>query len=214
MLESEKRNSILHAVKGYEENLDINIDWDSLNGVANTIQVVNKERTEQQPIQITVSDKDKKVHLGKVEVVNSFGHRFDEIKTEQVLQIAADIANTDMQEQSFAYVVEITDDENNPVQPAKWATGKLNPVQTFNVSLSWIPEYVGEYTATLFIGTDIDSVSQVADIKISVNPDGDISDDNYCKNDHALLFKYSDNSPICVASDTASKLISKGLAFA
>ncbi|QMU54923.1 MAG: hypothetical protein GKS07_08545 [Nitrosopumilus sp.] len=110
--------------------------------------------------------------------------------------------------------MEITDDKNNPVQPAKWATGTLNPVQTFNVGLSWIPEHVGEYTATLFIGIDIDSVSQVADIEISVNPDGDTSDDNYCKNGHALLFKYSDNSPICVAPDIAFKLINKGLVFA
>jgi len=213
-LESKKRTSILHAVKGCDGNQDISVDWGSLNEVANTMQVTNKERTEQQSVQITILDKDEKIHLGKVKVVNSFGHRFDEIKTEQVLQIAADIANSGMQEQSFAYVVEITDDKNNSVQPAKWVTGKLNPVQIFNVSLSWIPQYVGEYTVTLFIGADIDSVSHAADIKISVNPDGDISDNDYCKNDHALLFKYSDNSPICVASDTASKLISKGLAFA
>ena len=213
ILESEKRDDILDAVKGYEENSDINVDWDYLNATENSIQVVSKETTEQS-IKITISDKDNKVNLEKINVVNSFGHKFDEIRTEQVLQIAADITNPGSQEQNFAYVVEITDEQNRHVQPAKWATGTLNPVQTFNVSLSWIPEDAGEYKASLFIGTDIDSVLQVADIEISVNLDGDISDDNYCKNDSELLFKYSDNSPICVSSDTASKLINKGLAFA
>ncbi len=212
-LEFEKRNRILDAVKGYEENSDIDVNWNSLNVEEYGIQVVSEEIVEQ-PIKITISDKDDNVNLGKIDVVNSFGHRVDEIKTEHVLQIAADITNPNKQEQNFAYVVEITDDKNNPVQSAKWATGTLNPVQTFNVSLSWIPEDAGEYRATLFIGTDINSVLQVADIEISVNSDGDVSDDNYCKNDSELLFKYSDNSPICVAPDTAFKLINKGLAFA
>lgn len=214
ILESKKRDRILDAVKGYEENSDIDVDWDYLNATENNMQVVSKEITEQQPIKITISDKDGKVNLGKIKVVNSFGHRFDEIRTEQVLQIAADIINPSNQEQNFAYIVEITDDQNIHVQPPKWATGTLNPVQTFNVGLSWIPEDAGEYKASLFVGTDINSVLQVADIEISVNSNGDISDGSYCKNDSELLFKYSDNSPICVSSNIASKLISKGLAFA
>ena len=214
-LESKKKKSMLDVVRGYEENPDINVDWNSFNPETNTSPVVIEEKTDEQSIQMSAyAGNDKKVHLGNVDVVNSFGHQFDEIRANQVLQIAADIANTDMEEQSFAYIVEITDADDELVQPAKWATGKINPSQTFNVSLSWIPKSVGEYDATLFIGNDIDSVTRAADIKISVNSDGGISDDNYCKNDHALLFKYSDNSPICVASDTASKLIGKGLAFA
>jgi hypothetical protein len=60
----------------------------------------------------------------------------------------------------------------------------------------------------------VDSVLQVADIEINVNPDGNTSDEDYCKNGHELLFKYSDNSPICASPDTASKLVNKGLAFA
>ena len=213
-IESEKRDRLLDAVKGNEGNSDLDVDWDYLNATENSMQVTSKEITQQQPIKITISDKDDKVNLGKINVVNSLGHEFDEIRAEQVLQIAADITNPSKQEQSFAYVVKIIDDQNRQVQHAKWATGTLDPVQTFNVGLSWVPEDAGEYKAFLFVGSDIDSVIQVADIEISVNPDGDISDDSYCKNDGELLFKYSDNSPICVSSDTASKLINKGLVFA
>ena len=213
-IESEKRDRLLDAVKGNEGNSDIDVDWDYLNATENSMQVTSKEITQQQPVKITISDKDDKVNLGKINVVNSLGHKFDEIRTEQVLQIAADITNPSKQEQSFAYVVKIIDDQNRQVQQAKWATGTLNPVQTFNVGLSWVPEDAGEYKAFLFVGSDIDSVIQVADIEIRVNPNGDISDDSYCKNNSELLFKYSDNSPICVSSDTASKLINKGLVFA
>ncbi|QMU54922.1 MAG: hypothetical protein GKS07_08540 [Nitrosopumilus sp.] len=85
VLESEKKKSILDAVKGYEGNSDIDIDWDSLNESENATQTIIKERTEDLPIQITLSDKDEKIHLDNVGVVNSFGHEFDEIKTEQVL---------------------------------------------------------------------------------------------------------------------------------
>ncbi len=215
MLESEKRHRMLDVIKGHDNNPDLDVDWDHLNSTDSSVQVSSEEEeTVYQPVIITISDKDDKVILDKINVVNSFGHRFDEIKSEQVLQIAADITNSSKHEQDFAYVVEITDDQNNPVQPAKWATGTLNPVQTFNVSLSWIPEDAGEYKASVFVGTDINSVLQAADIEINVNSDGDVSDEDYCKNDSELLFKYSDNSPICVASDTAFKLINKGLAFA
>jgi hypothetical protein len=147
-------------------------------------------------------------------VVNSFGQKFDEIKAEQVLHIAADITNPNDQKHDFAYLLEITDSENKHTQPPRWITGTLNPTQTFNVSLSWMPEESGAYNAIISIGASIDSVIQVVDLEINVNSEGDVSDEDYCKNGQELLFKYSDNSPICVSPDTASKLINTGLAFA
>ena len=216
MLESEKIDRILDAVKGYERNSDIDVDWDYLNASKDEIPAANDATTDEQerPIKITTSGKDDGVSLGNINVVNSFGHVFDEIRTDQVLQVSADIANTRNQEQDFAYVVEITDYQDRHVQPAKWATGTLNPVQTFNVSLSWIPEDVGEYKVSLFVGSEIDSVIHAADIEIDVNLGEDVSDESYCKNGSLLLFKYSDNSPICVSSDVAYKLVDRGLAFA
>ncbi len=213
-LESEQKDSLLEAVKDYEGNPDINVDWDYMNNTSDVVYIANEEKTTT-PVKVSFSNEDvKEINLDSVDVVNSFGQKFDEIRADQVLQIAADITNPNEYRQDFAYIVEITDVANNLTEPAKWVTGTLNPVQTFNVSLSWIPEYIGEYRAIISIGTDIDSVTQVADIEINVNPEGNISDDNYCKNGRELLFKYSDNSPICATSDTASKLINIGLAFA
>ena len=214
MLEAELRDGILEAVKGYENDPDIDVDWDHLSETTDAASAVN-EQSMASPVKVSLSDEDaRSIRLDGVAVVNSFGQKFDEIKSDHALQIAADITNPNGHEHAFAYVVEITDIENNLAQPAQWVTGTLNPSQTFNVSLSWIPEETGEYRAVISVGADRDSVFQAADIEINVSPEGDVSDDDYCKNGNELLFKYSDNSPICVSPDTASKLVNKGLAFA
>ncbi len=214
-LESELKDRLLETVKGYENNSNINVDWDYLNETPDNVSTVSEKGTVNLTKVSSVSDENiEKMYLDNIGVVNSFGQEFDEIKTDQVLQIAADLTNTNEYKQDFVYVVEITDIKNVLAQRAKWVTGTLYSSQTFNVGLSWIPKETGEYTAVISIGTEIDSVSPVAEIKINVNPEGNISDDNYCKNGHELLFKYSDNSPICASPDIASKLINRGLAFA
>jgi hypothetical protein len=191
------------------------VDWDYLNETPDIVSTVSKKSTVSLTKVSSLSDENiEKMYLDNIGVVNSFGQEFDEIKTDQALQIAADLTNTNEYKQNFVYVVEITDNKNALAQRAKWMTGTLDSSQTFNVGLSWTPKDTGEYTAVISIGTKIDSVSQVAEIKINVNQEGNISDDNYCKNGRELLFKYSDNSPICASPEIASKLINRGLAFA
>ena len=211
ILESKLKDRILEAVKGYEDNPDVDVDWNYLNKISNIVSTVNEDDL----IKITktsFSSKDE-IYLDGIDVINSFGQRFDEIKSNQILQVAADITNPHDYKNNFVYMVEITNEDNISVQPAKWISGTLDPNQTLNVSLSWIPEETGRFNAAVFVGTGIDSILQVDDIKINVNPEVDVSDDDYCKKGHELLFKYSDNSPICATSNTASKLINIGLAF-
>ena len=216
-IESQYKQNLTDAVVGHEKNSDINIDWDYLINDDDAIPVV--ESTQSEHIEISISEDNVKsirdsVLLNDVSIVNSFGQNFDEIKADQILQISANISNLQNYSNDFAYIVQITDAENNIAQPARWITGTLNPEQNFNVSLSWVPEKTGMYNATVSLGSSLDSVSHVADVKIDVNPEGDPANEDYCKKGHELLFKYSDNSPICVSDKTASKLINIGLAFA
>lgn len=216
-LEFQYKENLKNIVIDYEKNPDINLDWDYLIN-EDEIPVVDTVQ-KNEPIQISIpmdntKQPQKNILLNDVSVVNSFGQSFDEIKTNQILQISAKISNLQKISNDFAYVVQITDTESNISQPARWITGTLNPEQNFNVSLSWMPEKTGIYNATVSLGPTIDTVSHVVDVKIDVNPEGDPSSEDYCKNDHELLFKYSDNSPICVSEDTAFKLINIGLAFA
>ena len=214
-LESELKDRLLETVKGYENNSGINVDWDYLNEKPDILSTESEKSTVNLTKVSSLSNENiEKMYLDNIGVVNSFGQEFNEIKTDQVLQIAADLTNTNEYTQNFAYVVEITDNKNVLTQRAKWMTGTLDSDQTFNVGLSWTPKETGEYKVVISIGTKIYSVSEVAEIKINVNPEGNTSDDNYCKNGHELLFKYSDNSPICVSPNIASKLINRGLAFA
>jgi len=215
-LELELKNLILEIVTGYENNSDINVDWIYLNEPDNITTDVIPLEEQSSPMKILSLSEDNlsKIHLDNIDLVNSFGQKFDEIKSEQALQVAADITNSDDYSQDFIYMVEVKNNQNIIVQPVKWMTGTLNPKQTLNVGLSWIPKETGQFRATISTGTGVNSVSQIADIEIIVNPKGHISEDNYCKNGYELLFKYADNSPICTTPNTASKLINIGLAFA
>ena len=215
-LELELKNMILKTIKGHENNPDIIVDWGYLNSISEVVPLTPNENDSVSPAKVVsiINDDSHEIILDNVGVVNSFGHEFDEIKTDQVLQVAADITNSNQHKQDFVYVMEITDSTGTLVQPAKWVTGTLNPSQTFNVGLSWMPDEIGEFNATLSIGSEMDLLSPVADIQISVNPEKNTSDENYCKDGYDLLFKYVDNSPICATPDTASKLINIGLAFA
>ena len=210
-LELELKGRILEAVKGYENNSDINVNWDHLNEASDVVSTV-KDDYITKIVKTSFSGKGE-VYLENIDIINSFGQRFDEIKSNQILQIAADITNPYDFKNNFVYMVEITNGDDIPVQPAKWVTGTLNPNQTLNVSLSWIPVETGTFNAAVSVGTGIDSILHAGDIKINVNSEVDVSDKDYCKKGHELLFKYSDSSPICATPNTASKLINIGLAF-
>ena len=209
-LEEELKGRMLELVKGYDNDPDINVDWNYLNETPVIASVANGNDVAT-PVKTSLPNKDK-IHLDKIGVVNSFGQKFDEIKPNQILQIAADIANPNDYKNNFIYMVEVTNKDDVPVQPAKWMTGTLNPNQTLNVGLSWVPEEAGEFNAVVSVGTNADSILQSTEVKIDVNP-VDVSDEDYCKKGYDLLFKYSDNSPICATPNTASKLINVGLAF-
>jgi len=209
-LEEELKGRMLELVKGYDNDPDINVDWNYLNETPVIASVANGNDVAT-PVKTSLPNKDK-IHLDKIGVVNSFGQKFDEIKPNQILQIAADIANPNDYKNNFIYMVEVTNKDDVTVQPAKWMTGTLNPNQTLNVGLSWVPEEAGEFNAVVSVGTNADSILQSTEVKIDVNP-VDVSDEDYCKKGYDLLFKYSDNSPICATPNTASKLINVGLAF-
>jgi len=102
-------------------------------------------------------------------IVNSFGQKLDNIVSGQVLQVVADIKNSDDLNQDFVYILDIKDSQDNPIRPTQWITGTLMAAQTFNVGLSWIPETSGEFTATIYTGNSMGSVSHVADIDIIIN---------------------------------------------
>jgi len=68
----------------------------------------------------------------------------------QQILISADITNNQDESQNFVYLVQIKD-KNNFVVSFGWFSGKLNPHQTWNASVFWIPDNAGKFTAEIFL---------------------------------------------------------------
>jgi len=89
-------------------------------------------------------------------VVDAFGNTLDNVSVDQQVQITADLTNGQDREQSFAYLVQIQDDNGVTVSLA-WITGSLSAGQSFSPALSWIPTASGTYTATVFVWESVDN---------------------------------------------------------
>jgi len=89
-------------------------------------------------------------------VVDAFGSSVAEVSVDQQVQIAADVANSQGKEQSFAYLVQVQDANGVTVSLA-WITGSLNAGQSMSPALSWTPSASGSYTATVFVWESVDN---------------------------------------------------------
>jgi hypothetical protein len=83
------------------------------------------------------------------------------IEVGKQVQITADLRNNQDIEQSFAYIVQIQNEDGVAVS-LSWLTGKLVPAQSFSPALSWTPNVAGTYTATIFVWESIDNPSALS----------------------------------------------------
>lgn len=79
-----------------------------------------------------------------------------QVPVNKQVQIAADVSNGQDRDQSFAYLVQIKD-QNSVVVQLSWLTGTLTPGQSLNPSQSWTPTSPGSYTAEIFVWNSINN---------------------------------------------------------
>lgn len=79
-----------------------------------------------------------------------------QVPVNKQVQIAADVSNGQDRDQSFAYLVQIKD-QNGVVIQLSWLTGTLTPSQSLNPSQSWTPTSPGSYTAEIFVWNSINN---------------------------------------------------------
>jgi len=72
------------------------------------------------------------------------------------VEITADLTNNQDRTQSFAYLVQIQD-ENGVTVSLSWITGSLEPGQFMSPSQSWTPTSLGKYTAQIFVWESVDN---------------------------------------------------------
>ena len=89
-------------------------------------------------------------------VVDAFGNSVAEVSVDQQVQIAADVANGQSKDQSFAYLVQVQDASGVTVS-LSWITGSLTAGQSLSPAMSWIPSASGSYTATVFVWESVDN---------------------------------------------------------
>jgi len=101
--------------------------------------------------------------------VNLVNDEWEALVDTQV-QITADLTNNQDRAQSFAYLVQIQD-ENGVTVSLSWITGLLEPGQFMSPSQSWTPTSLGKYTAQIFVWESVDNpdaLSVPLTVKINV----------------------------------------------
>jgi len=106
-------------------------------------------------------------------VVDTFGNTLNTLRVDGQVQITADVVNNQDRNQPFAYLVQIQNEDGVTVSLAWIAdTDGLQPNQKLAPALSWVPEHIGTYTATVFIWESVanpTALSPPLTIELNVN---------------------------------------------
>ncbi len=92
------------------------------------------------------------------------------VVNEQIM-IVADVSNSQNIQQPFAYLTQVTNDENIVVS-LSWLTGSLSPNQSLSPAQSWMPTKSGLYTIEIFVWESIDNpeaLSQSLSMTVNVH---------------------------------------------
>jgi hypothetical protein len=144
------------------------------------------------------------------------------VKVGQQIQITYDLANGLNCVQPFAYIVQIQDVDGKTVS-LSWITGTLLADQSLNPAQSWTPQHNGTYTAQIFTWQSIDNPNALAPpviITLNVEPNSNLTQPSQvvprissnCNEGFTQIIKKEDDSPACVTSNTAQKLMERGWA--
>jgi len=95
-------------------------------------------------------------------IVDSFGNPITgAVNTGQLIQIATDLTNNQNIDQSFAYLVQIKD-QNGVTVSLSWITGTLVANQQLTPAQAWTPSASGTFTAQIFVLQSIDNPLQLS----------------------------------------------------
>jgi hypothetical protein len=163
-----------------------------------------------------------RVPASGIQITNNEGNEQKTILANNQIQIRSNLTNVTIRNQTFAYVVQIWDKDQITVS-LSWISGMLLPSQTFTPSVSWTPSKAGNYTVQIFVwqsvnnpnalspplSTDLTVWPSLLDYTRSTTRN---AENLQCQSGYELVVKSSDNLPVCVTSETASKLIKRGWA--
>ena len=83
-----------------------------------------------------------------------------------MIHIVGTISNMQNFNQDFVYLFQIKN-ESNIVESLSWVRGQLTSDQTFDVSQSWTPKKMGEYTVETFVWHALNDPTPLSSISTS-----------------------------------------------
>lgn len=100
--------------------------------------------------------------ISQTNLLSQDGNTVEELIIDQNVMIFSKIENSVDFMQDFVYIVQIKD-ENNHVVSLSWISGSALPNQELGVSVSWMPEELGEYHVDKFVWESISSPIALSD---------------------------------------------------
>ena len=103
-------------------------------------------------------------------LVNSFGERISQAFKDEQLFIQSEITNSQMEKQTFSYIVQVKDSEGIIIS-LSWITSELLPEESLLVARSWFPLTAGSYFIEIFVWdklTDATSLSPTRTMDVQV----------------------------------------------
>ena len=98
------------------------------------------------------------------QIVDSRGEIVDTPSVNEQVLIQSEITNSQKKKQSFAYIVQIKDDEGVTVS-LSWVAGELPPEDSFKAAQSWMSDAQGVFSIEVFVWESIDSPNAISPVR-------------------------------------------------
>ena len=91
-----------------------------------------------------------RIQNSEITITDGFRNTSHNLDVNSQLHIIGTVSNMQNFNQNFVYLFQIKN-ESNSVESISWVRGQLTSDQTFDVSQSWTPNKIGEYTIETFV---------------------------------------------------------------
>jgi hypothetical protein len=111
-----------------------------------------------------------RIHNSKITITDGFRNPSPNLDVDNQLHLIGTVSNMQNFNQNFVYLFQIKN-ESNSVESISWVRGQLTSDQTFDVSQSWTPNKIGEYTIETFVWhtlNDPTPLSLVSTTKVTI----------------------------------------------
>jgi hypothetical protein len=111
-----------------------------------------------------------RIQNSKITITDGFRNISPNLDVDNQLHIIGTVSNMQNFNQNFVYLFQIKN-ESNFVESISWVRGQLTSDQTFDVSQSWTPNKIGEYTIETFVWhtlNDPTPLSLVSTTKVTI----------------------------------------------